>query len=643
MTNRTDSDNANTESEKLIALGQQLEDSGKLSEAEYHYRQALAIAPNPANAYLNLGNIFLVKNDPSSAKDQYLLALKHNPKNGGAYANLGRIHLIQNNFIEAAQYFKQAAELLSPPEKAEAKVSLGYALTQLNQSSEAERAYREALATVPDHPFANLQLGRLLMLAGKPVEATDHLTAALKMMPDNSNAHSWLGKVLSDQGFIPEACQHMAMAKKLNPQDIYNAGMSVFTLNYLPDLSSDKLFDAQQAYVERFLKPYYPHNKIFANTRHPEKKLKVGYVSSDFRKHPVSKFIEPLLKTHNRQLFEIHCFYTHTIQDATTQELISLTDKWHEISGIDDPEATKLIKNLGIDLLIDLNGLTHGHRLGVFARKPAPVQLTWLGYLGTTGLETMDYRICDYYTDPPGSTEKHHSEKLARMPNSQWCHAPYKDLPPIKELPLLQNDYITFGSFNNVAKLNDEALRLWAQLLSEIPNSRIRFAAIPSGRSQKRIIDLFDDQSIERERIKFIPRLQYQEYLRAISDVDIGLDPFPYNGGTTSFDILIMGVPYITMTGERSISRGGSSILSNLGLSEMIASTPSDFIAKARKLANSPSMLRELRASLRDRLNRSPLMDIGGFTHDIEQLYRNCWREWCKNGTSQYFSSDVPH
>jgi predicted O-linked N-acetylglucosamine transferase (SPINDLY family) len=229
------------------------------------------------------------------------------------------------------------------------------------------------------------------------------------------------------------------------------------------------------------------------------------------------------------------------------------------------------------------------------------------------------------------------------MPNSQWCHAPYKDLPPIKELPRLQNKYITFGSFNNVAKLNDEVLRLWAQLLSEIPSSKIRFAAIPSGRSQKRIIDLFDDQAIQRERIEFIPRLPYQEYLTAISDVDIGLDPFPYNGGTTSFDILIMGVPYITMTGERSISRGGNSILSNLGLSELIASTPADFIVKACKLANSSSMLRELRSSLRDRLNHSPLMDMGGFTNDLEQLYRNLWREWCKNSASPYFSSDVPH
>jgi predicted O-linked N-acetylglucosamine transferase (SPINDLY family) len=243
----------------------------------------------------------------------------------------------------------------------------------------------------------------------------------------------------------------------------------------------------------------------------------------------------------------------------------------------------------------------------------------------------MDYRICDHFTDPPGSTERYHSEKLARMPNSQWCHAPYKDLPPTQELPLLHNKHVTFGSFNNAAKLNDEVLLLWAKLLHETPASKIRLAAIPSGRPQQRIIDLFEGQAIGRERIDFIPRLPYQEYLSAISNVDIGLDPFPYNGGTTSFDILIMGVPYITLTGVRSISRGGSSILSNLGLPKLIASNHYDFISKARELANSPSKLKELRSSLRERLNQSPLMNGIEFTNNIEQLFRSCWRNWCKD------------
>jgi predicted O-linked N-acetylglucosamine transferase (SPINDLY family) len=615
--------------DQIIAAGQALEDEGKLDEAERHYRKALALATNPANAYVNLGNLFNLKNDIPSAKKYYQQALEHEPNNSSALANLGRIDLIQNNFTQAVHYFKQAVELFSGQEKAEAAVSYGYALTQLKQNSSAENAFREALKIAPNHPFANLQLGRLLMLKYCPDEATLHLEEALKAIPNESNAHSWLGKVLSDQGFIPEACQHMAMAEKLNPKDAYNAGMHVFTLNYLPGLSSRELFDAQCAYVNRFFKSSYPSSKPLINKKHPEKILKIGYVSSDLRKHPVSRFVEPLLRHHNRQHFEVHCFYNHSNEDQTSQDLKSLADQWHTILDLDDAKAAELIKELGIDLLIDLNGLTHGHRLGVFAQKPAPIQITWLGYLGTTGLKTMDYRICDYQTDPVGKNEPFHTETLIRMPNSQWCHAPYNDLPPISELPLLKNRSITFGSFNNAAKLNDQVLRLWAQLIHKLPESRIHFAAIPEGRAQNRILTIFENLGVEGPRMEFIPRQQYSSYLRTIGNVDIALDPFPYNGGTTSFDTLIMGVPFIAIAGERSISRGGVSILNNLGLSQWIVENQTEFINKTCELVNSPQILQELRSSLRKRLSRSSLMDNVKFTNDIERLYRDCWREWC--------------
>lgn len=618
-----------TNSDALITQGQHLEDSGNLDEAEACYRRALSLASNPAKAHLNIGNVLLTKQLISDAQTEYLLTIKHDPSNGAAYANLGRINLVQDKLSEAEKNFSHAVDLLPLPEKAEAIVTLGYVLTQLKQDSQAEQAYRDAIAIVPDHPFANLQLGRLLMLKGKPVAATEYLKLATKMLPDDSNAHSWLGKTLSDQGFIPEACHEMSIAEKLAPQDEYNAGMHAFTLNYLPDLSSKSLYAAQIAYANSFFKPYYPNTKFFKHERNPDAPLKIGYVSSDFRMHPVSRFVEPILRHHNRQQFEVHCFYNNSNHDDTTQELISLADRWHTISNLSDTDTVKLIENLGIDLLIDLNGLTHGHRLSVFARKPAPIQLTWLGYLGTTGLKTMDYRICDFQTDPIGATEQFHTEELIRMPNSQWCHAPYKNLPPISELPRLKNGFITFGSFNNAAKLNDKVLNIWAQLLQSLPGSKIHFTAIPQGIAQQRILNIFKNYAIVSERIRFIPRQSYHTYLHAIGDVDIGLDPFPYNGGTTSFDTLIMGVPLVTLSGERSISRGGGSILSILDLPELITTSANEFLARAIKLAKSTNLLIELRTNLRNTLIHSPLMDSAQFTRDMEKIYKDCWREWC--------------
>ncbi len=215
-----------------------------------------------------------------------------------------------------------------------------------------------------------------------------------------------------------------------------------------------------------------------------------------------------------------------------------------------------LIHALGIDILIDLSGHTQNHRLQVFARKPAPVQATWLGYLATTGLTTMDYRICDIYTDPPGLTERFHTEQLARLPDCQWCYAPYVDLPPIDELPLLRNGYLTLGSFNNSSKLNDRVLELWADALKTIPESHIRIVDVPPGRAQERVVSILKRSGVAPERIEFAPRLPYRDYLQSITAVDVALDPFPYNGGTTSIDTLIMGVPLVTLAG-RPLHRPG--------------------------------------------------------------------------------------
>ncbi len=227
-------------------------------------------------------------------------------------------------------------------------------------------------------------------------------------------------------------------------------------------------------------------------------------------------------------------------------------------------------------------------RLFVFARKPAPLQATWLGYLGTTGLATMDYRICDAYTDPPGLTERFHTEQLAHLPECQWCHVPYANLPTIGELPLLRNGYLTLGSFNKATKLNDRVLTLWAEILNAIPESRLMIASVPTRRTEEHFATILENAGVARNRFEFMPRIPYRDYLASITTVDIALDPFPYNGGTTTLDTLVMGVPLVTLAGDHSIARGGVSLLSNLGLTELIAATPQEYVDIVRRLAARP-------------------------------------------------------
>ncbi|BAO43530.1 O-linked N-acetylglucosamine transferase, SPINDLY family protein [Thiolapillus brandeum] len=615
--------------QSLITLGNTFEDEGQLDKAEQLYRQALQYPEVLARARVNLGNIASARGDGQKALENYRKAVSADPDYAGGYANLGRLHFLNNQFEAAVSQYRKAAALLHGPAKAEILVSLGNALNYLEQREEARKVLEEALSITPGHPWAHKQLGHILMVLKQLPESMDHLNKALEALPDDADIYTWLGKVLCDQGFVEDSVQHLKAALDITPDHIYLRGMAIFTMNYLPGISGEALYNEHLDYADRFCKPFYPKQPVYANTPEPERRLRVGYVSSDFRTHPVSVFLEPLLEQHDRNRFEIHCFYNNRRIDGITTRLKKLSDRWHEIADRDDEAVASLIKSEGIDILVDLNGLTDGHRLLVFARKPAPIQMTWLGYLGTTGLQTMDYRICDRFTDPPGLTEKFHTEILLRMPDSQWCYRCYEELPPVGPQPMDSNGYPLLGSFNNVAKLNDEVLELWAQILNRLPHAKIAFAGIPEGYARERILKKMGGAGIVPERIGFLHRVSYREYLAAISKVDIALDPFPYNGGTTSVDTLVMGVPLVSLEGGHSIARGGCSLLSNLGLQELLAANKDEYIEKACRLVGSPDYLRELRRTLRERVEASPLMDSIRFTMALEENYRRCWVSWC--------------
>ncbi|MEZ5583804.1 MAG: tetratricopeptide repeat protein [Candidatus Competibacteraceae bacterium] len=562
------------------------------------------------------------------ATESYCEALRLKPGYGAAHANLGRLYLGQNNYPNAAEHYAAAVQAL--PESAEVWVGLGSALEELTERrTEAVEAYQRALTIQPDFAGAKLNLGRLLMALKRPDEAAEQLESLLPSAPDHVLGHVWLGKVMSDMGYSPQAVNLLRRAQQLDLKNPNIINLLLLTMNYLPDCSPEDLFAAHREYGRYFTAEFPLSHPVYHHWPDPERRLKVGYVSADFRSHPLARFIEPVFVHHDRTNFEIHVFYNYHTDDAITTHLKKFIDAWHPIWGIEDEAVARQVRALGIDVLIDLSGHNGHHRLPMFALKPAPVQATWLNYPGTTGLTTMDYRICDAYTDPPGLTEHLHTEQLARLPGCQWCYQPRADLPPVGESPQRRNGYMTLGSFNNAAKVNDQVLALWAEVLNALPKAKLCIAAAAPGRAQQRFISILSAAGVARERLEFLPYLPYREYLSAISKVDLALDPFPYNGGTTSFDALIMGVPFVTLAGDRSIARGGVSILTNLGLPDLIAHTPAEYVEIVLRLANDPQRLIDLRQTLRERLWHSPLMDGKRFTGQLELLYRQMWRAWC--------------
>lgn len=613
----------------LISKGQTLEDAGHLEEAEKLYRKAAEIDPQCARAYLNIGNVLETRNNLEEAEANYRLALKQDPEYGGAYANLGKLCLDRHEYSEALELYTKAAQLIPGLPGLEALVGIGFSLSQLGRHRESIAAYEKALMYAPYHEGANLALAHLLIVDGQHERTATLLERFLARNPDQAQGLGMLAETYIRLGMIEEGIRVNEKACKLEPDNDKLASMRLFMLNYDPRISPEKLFDHHKAYADRFFSAFAPKNPVFGNTRDKKRKLRIGYVSADFREHPVAMFIETLIQHHDRSQFEIHAWHTHVNQDHITRKFINRVDHWHSTPTLSDNDLAEDIRKAGIDILIDLSGYSSGHRLPVFARKPAPVQATWLGYLGTTGLETMDYRICDAFTDPPGMTEHLHTETLARLPRCQWCHIPYEDLPDTVEAPILSKGHITLGSFNNITKLNREVLALWARLLAAIPDARLHLAAIPEGRAQQQLLAYMKKKGIDSERLRFIPRMEYKDYLKTIAEVDIALDPFPYNGGTTSVDTLVMGVPFVTLAGKHSIARGGVSLLSNTGLSGFIAQSPEDYISIIKHYSEHPEEMSEIRKKLKQDIASSPILDGPAFTRDFENMYRQWWQLWC--------------
>ena len=370
------------------------------------------------------------------------------------------------------------------------------------------------------------------------------------------------------------------------------------------------------------------------NPAQAARRLRIGYVSADFRQHAASDFILPLLEHHDHARYEVYCYSNTPKADAITRRCEELASHWRDIAMVADEAADTLVRADGIDILIDLSGHTAGNRLPLFARKPAPVQMTFLGYPGTTGLAEMDYRLTDRYTDPPGASDAHYRERLLRLPHSLWCYQPPASMPLPGPSPFLRSGHITFGSLNSMSKLTPQTIALWSRLLLLLPQSRLLLAGVSAAEGRERIEAEFARHEVAPQALSISPGLGREDFWALHQDIDIALDSFPYNGGATTCATLWLGVPVISMAGTLFQSRAGLSILATLGLRELVADDPDDFVRMALDLARDPQRLGKLRSGMRERMRASPLLGVKAYTRDLEDLYRAAWTRWCEGRLS---------
>jgi len=616
----------------LHLLGVIAHQTGRHDLAVELIRQAAALAPKQPAIHSNLGEAYRPLNRLDDAVASFRKALAFQPDFLPALHGLGNALAAQGRIDDATACLREALAL--QPESATIRNDLGNLLAARGQFDEATALFQQAIAVKPDFAEPYNGLGSVFKDRGQLEEAVVCYRQALVLKPDHALAHNNLGTILKDQGQLEEAIVCLRRARALSPNHAGIHSNLVYTLEYHSGHEAGVLAAELHRWNQEHARPLARFIQPHPNDRSPDRRLRLGYVSPDFRTHPVGWFLRPLFAAHDRQSFELFCYSnTHRVDGVTTL-LRSHTDGWREIVGQSDQQVADLIRADRIDILVDLALHTAKNRLLLFARKPAPVQVTYLGYPGHSGLETIDYRLTDIHLDPPVSgASLGRAEQPARLPETYWCYRPIVDpCPEVAALPALAAGHITFGCLNAFCKVTSETLTAWCRLLSTLPHARLVINAQP-GSHRTRVHDLFAASGIDPQRVRFVGMVPPEQYLQSYSAIDIGLDPFPFPGGTTTCDALWMGVPVISLAGPTPVTRGGLSLLSNVGLSELVAHSVDDYLEKAIALARDLPRLAALRTGLRERMRCSPLMDAPRFARHLEAAYRTMWRRWCAQPT----------
>jgi len=497
------------------------------------------------------------------------------------------------------------------------------------RAEQALDAYAHILAQRPDDPEHLIHAAEINRRTGHLGRAVELSECALKLRPRDGRAWKVRGNALEEQDRLDEALDCLRHELEIKPDSIDTHSSLLFLLSRSDLLPPQQIAAEFRRWGELHADHLSAGARLHVNSREPERMLRVGYVSADFRRHAMAYFVEPFLARHDQRAVRAYCYSNCVRPDDVTQHLRGLAHQWRDIAALPDDAAAQLIREDGIDILIDLCGHTGGNRLLLFAQKPAPIQMTWLGYLGGTGMAAMDYRISDGYVDPEGEADAHYRERLLRLPHSKWCYLPPAAMPACNALPALGRGHVTFGSFCSFPRISNETMHAWALLLQRLPGARLRVVTAPGGESLDRMLEIFDAAGVHADRLDLIGRLPLDEYLRQYLEVDIALDPFPMNGGTSTCEALWLGVPVVSRSGGSAASRSGVSLLTNAGLPHLIARSWEGYVDVALGLAADLPALAQLRATLRERLRASPLLDAAVFTRDLEHLYRGAWREWC--------------
>lgn len=652
----------------LLALGRERLAANDPEAALTILKKAANATPEHPHIPFLIGNLLEETGDAKGAEEQFKKALTLAPSHAGAANNLGLLLAEAGRLQEADAAFRKAITAhpdLAEPGAADAAANLGRVLDQLGRNREAEELLVQLTERHPNHLGGLVNLGNLHLKTGQSQKGIPILQRALQVQPDHPVTWNSLGVSLSRLGRYAEAEQALGRALTLNPgydEALCNRAVALFEqgrgddglplfrdlltrpqspkihsnfllcAHYSAAVSPEELYRLARSWQEQHAPPaasILPH----PNSPDPERRLRIGFVSPDFRLHSVSFFFEPLLAALDRQRFETFCYADVRRPDAMTARLKEMADHWRDVLGVPDDALAATIREERIDILVDLAGHSNNNRLPLFALKPAPLQATWMGYPDTSGLDAMDVRISDAEADPPGAADDNHSETVVRLPGGFLCYRPPKETPPVAPPPVAASGIITFGSFNNLAKTGPESVRLWARLLHEVAGARLflkgRAFNDPGARSL--FLDRFAAHGINAGRIDLLPPTQgLQEHLALYERIDIGLDPFPYNGTTTTCEALWMGVPVIALNGDRHAGRVGTSLLTRMGLTELLASSEEEYVRIAVELAGDRERLTGLRSSMRARMGASPLGDEAGFAREMESALVERWKEWCE-------------
>lgn len=605
-------------------LGALLRERGDVEEAIRLLEAAARIEPHAAAHAINLGIALSQRRDFAAAEAILRSVLAREPGNAEAAFNLGNALRGLGRTREALTEFMRAATIR--PDHAEALNNLGNAYKELGDFSAALAAFDAALLARPRYVTAINNLGCLLRTLGRSDEAEDALRRGLAIDPRHAALHDNLGNVLKDAGELDQAIACFRRALEIDPNNAATHSNLAYALSFQA-LEAQPVLDECVRWNARFAAPLERCGIDRARDFSPHRRLKIGYVSADFRNHCQSLFTLPLLAHHDRAAVEIFCYSSVERPDEFTRRIARHADAWREARALDDAALCRLIREDGIDILVDLTMHMANGRPLVFARKPAPVQIAWLAYPGTTGIDAIDYRLSDPRLDPDGFDD-HYTERTLRLDDSFWCYDALSADFAVSPLPALERGYLTLGCLNNPCKLTDRTLQLWSGVLRALPQARLELMA-PPGRHRRGLTERLGAHGIDAARVSFVEFRPRAHYLRSYHGIDLGLDTFPYNGHTTSLDALWMGVPVVTRVGQTSVGRGGLSQLFQLELLDLAADSDASFVDSAVALAGDLPRLSALRQSLRARIERSALMNAARFARNIENAYRRAWTAYC--------------